>query len=152
MLIALKNLFAELSGGDAAISAISEQQKLRTAVAGLLHEMMRVDSEQTMQEAQTAIAGLADMFGLPDLEAKALLDEAGAQRVTSYFDPASTIKRLLSLEQRCVLVENLWRVAFADNELDVYEDQFVRKIADLIHVPNTECMLARGRARNAVTT
>ena len=152
MLLALKNLFAELSGGDAAISAISEQQKLRTAVAGLLHEMMRVDSEQTMPEAQTAIAGLAGMFGLPDLEAKALLDEAGAQRLTSYFDPASTIKRLLSLEQRCVLVENLWRVAFADNKLDVYEDQFVRKIADLIHVPNTECMLARGRARDAVTT
>ena len=152
MLIALKNLFAELSGGDAAISALSEQQKLRTAVAGLLHEMMRVDSEQSAQEAQTAIAGLAGMFGLPDLEAKALLDEAGAQRLTSYFDPASTIKRLLSLEQRCVLVENLWRVAFADHELDLYEDQFVRKIADLIYVPNTECMLARGRARNAVST
>ena len=150
MLIALKNLFAELAGGDAAISAISEQHKLRTAVAGLLHEMMRVDSKQTAQEAQTAIAGLVGMFGLPDLEAKALLDEAAAQRLTSYFDPASTIKRLLSLEQRCVLVENLWRVAFADNELDVYEDQFVRKIADLIYVPNTECMLARGRARNAV--
>ena len=152
MLIALKNLFAELAGGDAAISAISEQHKLRTAVAGLLHEMMRVDSKQTAQEAQTAIAGLVGMFGLPDLEAKALLDEAAAQRLTSYFDPASTIKRLLSLEQRCILVENLWRVAFADNELDVYEDQFVRKIADLIYVPNTECMLARGRARNAVTT
>ena len=152
MLIALKNLFAELSGGDAAISALSEQHKLRTAVAGLLHEMMRVDSKQTAQEAQTAIAGLVGMFGLPDLEAKALLDETGAQRLTSYFDPASTIKRLLSLEQRCVLVENLWRVAFADNELDLYEDQFVRKIADLIYVPNTECMLSRGRARNAVTT
>ena len=152
MLLALKNLFAELAGGNAAISAISEQHKLRTAVAGLLHEMMRVDSQQTAQEAQTAIAGLVGMFGLPDLEAKALLDEAGAQRLTSYFDPASTIKRLLSLEQRCILVENLWRVAFADGDLDVYEDQFVRKIADLIYVPNTECMLARGRAKNAVTT
>jgi len=152
MLIALKNLFAELSGGDAAISAISEQYELRTAVAGLLHEMMRVDSKQTEQEAQTAIAGMVGMFGLPDLEAKALLDEAGSQRLTSYFDPASTIKRMLSLEQRCILVENLWRVAFADNELDVYEDQFVRKIAHLIYVPNTECMLARGRAKNAVTT
>jgi uncharacterized tellurite resistance protein B-like protein len=38
-------------------------------------------------------------------------------------------------------------VAFADGELDVYEDQFVRKIADLIYVPNTQCMLARQRVR-----
>jgi len=38
-------------------------------------------------------------------------------------------------------------VAFADDELDVYEDQFVRKIADLLYVSNTECMLARQRAK-----
>ena len=85
-------------------------------------------------------------------EALALLEEAGSQRLTSYFEPVSIIKRLLSIEQRCALVENLWRVAFADAELDIYEDQFVRKIADLIYVPNTECMLARGRAKNSVTT
>jgi uncharacterized tellurite resistance protein B-like protein len=87
------------------------------------------------------------MLGLSTVDAQALLAQAGSQRLTSYFDPASTIKRLLSLEQRGVLVENLWRVAFADGELDVYEDQFVRKIADLLYVPNTECMLARQRAK-----
>ncbi|MBC8007844.1 MAG: TerB family tellurite resistance protein [Prolixibacteraceae bacterium] len=152
MFIALKNLIAEISGGEAAASAISEQQQLRMAVAVLLHEMMRVDSKRGVEETQTAIAGLVGMFGLPDLEAKALLDEAASQRLTSYFNPASTIKRLLSLEQRSILVENLWRVAFSDAELDVYEDQFVRKIADLLYVPNTECMLARQRAKNAVTT
>lgn len=151
MLTALKNLFAELSGGDAAISALTEQHQLRMAVAGLLHEMMRVDSEQRPEETQTAVAGMVGMFGLPEPEAKAMLLEAGSQRLTSYFDPASTIKRLLSLDQRTILVENLWRVAFADTELDVYEDQFVRKIADLIYVPNTECMLARQRAKSAVT-
>lgn len=152
LLIALKNLFAELSGADAAKPAISEQRQLRMAVAGLLDEMMRVDSKQGPEETQTAVAGLVGMFGLPDSEAKALLDEAGSQRLTSYFDPASTIKRLLSVEQRSMLVENLWRVAFADADLDVYEDQFVRKIADLLYVSNTECMLARQRAKNAVTT
>jgi uncharacterized tellurite resistance protein B-like protein len=147
MLTALKNIFAELSGGDAATSAISQQHQLQMAVADLLHEMMRVDSKRDAQEAQTAIAGLVGMFGLPDLEAKALLDGAGSQQMTSYFDATSTIKRLLSLEQRCMLVENLWRVAFADGELDIYEDQFVRKIADLLYVPNTQCMLARQRAK-----
>jgi uncharacterized tellurite resistance protein B-like protein len=152
MLIALKNLFAELSGADAAKSAISEQRQLRMAVAGLLHEMMRVDSKQAPGETQAAIAGLVGMFEVPGPEAKALLDEAGSQRLTSYYDPASTIKRLLSVEQRSLLVENLWRVAFADAELDVYEDQFVRKIADLLYVSNTECMLARQRARGDAGT
>ncbi len=149
MLTALKNLFAEVSGGENAVAALSEQHELRMAVAGLLHEMMRMDSKQTPEETQTASEALVGMFGLPDLEAKALLDEAGRTRLMSYFDPASIIKRVLSLEQRITLVENLWRVAFADSDLDVYEDQFVRKIAHLIYVPNTECMLARQRAKGA---
>jgi uncharacterized tellurite resistance protein B-like protein len=149
MLVALKILFAELSGENAVEPAIAEQQRLRLAVAGLLHEMMRVDSRQTPEEARTAIEALTTMFGLSTVDAQALLAQSGSQRLTSYFDPASTIKRLLSIEQRVALVENLWRVAFADGELDVYEDQFVRKIADLIYVPNTECMLARQRAKGA---
>lgn len=151
MLVALKILFAELTGENTVAPAFAEQQRLRLAVAGLLHEMMRVDSKQTPEEARTAIEALTTMFGLSEADAHGLLAQAGSQRLTSYFDPASIIKRLLSLEQRSVLVENLWRVAFADGELDVYEDQFVRKVADLLYVPNTECMLARQRARNAVT-
>ncbi len=148
MLSALKTLFAEFSAGGGTTPAVTEQRQLQLAVASLLHEMMRVDSRQNPEESITAVAALVQMFGLPDSEALALLDEAGSQRLTSYFDPASIIKRLLSLEQRTVLIENLWKVAFADADLDVYEDQFVRKIADLIYVPNTECMLARGRAKN----
>src|SRR3954468_24485891 len=147
MLTALKNIVAEIAGGDAAASAISEEHQLRMSVAALLHEMMRVDAEETAEEARTALDGLIGMFGMPEPEAKALLDEAATKRLTSYFDPASTIKRVLSLGQRTVLVENLWRVAFADGELDLYEDQFVRKIADLLYVPNTESMLARQRAK-----
>ena len=152
MLNALKTLFAEFSVAGGTTPAVTEQRQLQLAIAGLLHEMTRVDSKQSPEEAATAVAALVQMFGLPDLEALALLDEAGSQRLTSYFDPASIIKRLLSSEQRCALVENLWKVAFADSELNVYEDQFVRKIAHLIYVPNTECMLARQRAKNPVTT
>jgi uncharacterized tellurite resistance protein B-like protein len=151
MLNALKNLLAELSTGEAATSAATEQRQLRLAVAGLLHEMTRADMNQSPEETRTAVAAMVKMFGLPNAQAQALFDEAGSRRLTSYFDPASIIKRLLSFEQRCALVENLWRVAFADAELDVYEDQFVRKIADLLYVPNTECMLARQRARTATT-
>ena len=60
------------------------------------------------------------------------------------------MKRMLSLEQRAHLVEMLWRIAFSDDALDPYEDHFVRKIAHLLYVPNTDTMLARQRARVAV--
>jgi uncharacterized tellurite resistance protein B-like protein len=53
------------------------------------------------------------------------------------------------MEQRIALVEHLWRIAFANGHLDRDEDHFVRKIAHLLHVPNTQCMLARSRARGS---
>lgn len=146
MLEALKNLFADLTGGNTQ-PALTEEKQLQLAVAGLLHEMMRVDLHKSPEEARTAVAALVKMFGLRDSDAKALLDEAGMQRLTSYFEPVAVIKNALGQEQRVVLVENLWQIAFADTKLDPYEDQFVRKIADLLYVSNTASMLARERAR-----
>jgi uncharacterized tellurite resistance protein B-like protein len=52
-----------------------------------------------------------------------------------------------SCANRVGLVEHLRRSADADGRLDRDEDHFVRKMAHLLHVPNTECMLARSRAR-----
>lgn len=144
----LKSIFADLAGGNDA-PAPSAARQLQLAVAGLLHEMMRVDLEEKPEETRTATEALVKMFAMDSSDAQALLDEAGRQRLTSYFEPVSVIKQALSQQQRIALVENLWRIAFADAKLDVYEDQFVRKIADLLYVSNTDSMMARQRARSA---
>ena len=108
MLAALKTLFAEFSVAGGTTPASTDQRQLQLAVAALLHEMTRVDASHSEREQERAAQALVAMFGLPEVEAMALLAEAGAQRLTSYFDPASNIKRMLSIEQRCTLVENLW--------------------------------------------
>jgi uncharacterized tellurite resistance protein B-like protein len=149
MLSALRNLLSGRSAADLHKPIESESRQLQTAVAGLLHEMIRADMNEKPEESGTAIVALMAMFDLPERDAQALLNEAGAHRFTSYFGPVSIIKRLLSMESRVALIEHLWRVAFADSNLDTYEDHFVRKIAHLLYVTNTEAMLARQRARRA---
>ena len=37
-------------------------------------------------------------------------------------------------------VELLWGIAFADGDLDRYEEHLVRKFANLIHVPHLKFM------------
>ena len=71
-----------------------------------------------------------------------------ARHLTSYFAPVSVIKRDFTPAQRVRLIEHLWRIAHADGRLDQYEDHYVRKIAHLLYVPNTQSMLARNRARD----
>jgi uncharacterized tellurite resistance protein B-like protein len=126
-----------------------ERRQLQLAVAVLLHEARRADYTEGDEESRRAQDALAEIFGLQPDESAALLEEARAkaQHLTSLYAPVSVIKRDFSLPERIRLVEHLWRVAFADRGLDPYEDHYVRKIAHLLYVPNTQNMLARNRAR-----
>jgi uncharacterized tellurite resistance protein B-like protein len=126
-----------------------ERRHLQVAVAALLHEARRADYHEGNDEYALAQAALADMFGLEGDDGVAVLEEgrARAEQLTSFYAPVTIIKRDLSLGERVRLIEHLWRVAYANGKLDPYEDHYVRKIAHLLYVPNTQSMLARNRAR-----
>jgi uncharacterized tellurite resistance protein B-like protein len=127
-----------------------ETHSLQVAVAVLVHEARRADYEEThLKESDAGAAALRDLFGLEHAQATALLAEGRekAQHLTSFYAPVTVIKREYPMEQRIRLVEHLWRVSFADGLLNPYEDHYVRKIAHLLYVPNTDSMLARNRAR-----
>ena len=149
MLRAIKRLFDSAQADVGAASAL-ERRQLQVAVAVLLHEARRADYVQDGEESSAAQAALVDMFGLERHQSAALLEEgrARAQQLASFYAPVSVIKREFSLAERIRLVEHLWRVTFTDGRLDPYEDHYVRKIAHLLNVPNTESMLARNRARS----
>jgi uncharacterized tellurite resistance protein B-like protein len=124
--------------------------QLQLAVAVLLHEARRADyAEASREETRRAQAALAEMFKLDEASSANLLEEghAKAQTLTSFYAPVSVVKREYSMEERIALIEHLWHVAFADGDLNPYEDHYVRKIAHLLHVPNTQSMVARNRAR-----
>jgi uncharacterized tellurite resistance protein B-like protein len=112
-----------------------ERRHLQVAVAALLHEARRADYHPGDDEYVVAQQALAEMFGL------------SAEQLHSFYAPVSVIKRDFSLAERVRLVEHLWRIAYANGKLDPYEDHYVRKIAHLLYVPNTQSMLARNRAR-----
>ena len=127
----------------------SEVEQLRHGIACLVHEARRVDLDHDAREHPAALDALMRMFSIDSAEAEALLAHAGekAQQLTSYYPIVSLIKRDFSMEERILLIEVLWGVAYADGALHGHEDHFVRKIAHLLYVPNTQVMLARARAR-----
>jgi uncharacterized tellurite resistance protein B-like protein len=146
MFKALRKLFDE---SEPANLDHAEVTHLELAVACLLHESKRVDLGEDASEHAAAREALVQMFGIDAGESEKLLQEGRekARRLTSYFAPVSVIKRDFPLEQRIALIEHLWRIAYADGKLDRDEEHYVRKIAHLLYVPNTQTMLARSRAR-----
>ncbi|HYD56813.1 MAG TPA: TerB family tellurite resistance protein [Burkholderiales bacterium] len=124
MIRALKKMLSPAPGGEAQALHGQERHHLHLAVAVLVHEARRADADESRGES-----------------------DARAQTLASFYAPVSVIKRDFSMEQRIALVEQLWRVSFADGQLNLYEDHYVRKIAHLLYVPNVQSMLARNRAK-----
>ena len=125
-------------------------EQVRLAVAVLLHEARRADYAEGTRESAAAERAVAEIFGLDGKQSAELLAQGRekAQHLTSLFAPIAAVKRAYSMEERIRLVEHLWRVAFAEGGLDPHEDHYVRKVAHLLYVPNTQAMLARNRARD----
>lgn len=146
MLKALKSLLDD--AGSRSLPG-HERRHLHVAVASLLHEASRVDLREDATEHAAALSALADLFGLAEDAAAAVLAEGRekARQMTSYFGPVAVVKRDMGQPERVRLVEHLWRIAHADGPLDPYEDHYVRKIGHLLYVTNTEIVLARNRAR-----
>jgi len=145
MLKTLSGLFKDF---ESTPHPANEVDQLRSSIACLVQEARRVDDSHDEREHPAAVDALKQMFAIDTDEAEALLQQARdkAQHITSYYPLVKVIKRDLSLEERILLIEVLWRVAYADGALHGYEDHFVRKIAHLLYVPNTQVMLARSRA------
>lgn len=135
------------------LSAVPDPQaqmlSVQRAVAALLYEMARMDYEVTDADLASAREALIDLFGVGAPAAEALLVQAklDSASLTSYHGPLSAINASFSPERKIRLIEHLWRVAHADDDLHEHEDHLVRKIADLIYVPHVQMMLARQRAR-----
>ena len=43
----------------------------------------------------------------------------------------------------------MWRVAFADGHLDKYEENIIRRVADLLHIRHSEYIRCKANAKDA---
>jgi len=118
---------------------------LRMAVALLLLDVARADTEITAEERQVARQLLERFFPVSSDQAQALVDAAqhAAEHATSLYPFTSLIKRECDLDERTRIVEMLWKVSSADGRIDAHEEHLVRKVADLLYVPHARFIQAK---------
>lgn len=125
------------------------EHALRTAAAALLLEMTRMDPDSQADEREAVTAAVRGHFGLSSEEAEELIACAEAEHAeaTDYFQFTSLINRAYTSHQKAELIELLWRIAFADEQLHRYEEHLVRRVADLLYVPHSVFIAAKHRAQ-----
>jgi uncharacterized tellurite resistance protein B-like protein len=128
--------------GDTAFGDKAENQEDRQqlALASLLVEMARADFDETHDEQSMIVSLLASHYDLSSAESLELLNKARAanNKAVCLFDFTRSLHNSLDAEQKQEVIRLLWQVANADNKLDKYEDFLVRKVADLLYVPDSD--------------
>lgn len=121
------------------------EKEIRLATAVLLVEMSRADFEEREEEATAIEKLLTRHFELDAASGELLAEQARdeADRSVSLHDYTRTLHQELSDHEKTKVVEMLWEVALADDELDKYEDYLVRKVAELLYVPHHELIRLR---------
>jgi uncharacterized tellurite resistance protein B-like protein len=119
----------------------------RIAIAAVLVEAARSDDTYHGHEQAMIDRVLAQRFGLPPAQAAALRaqgEEAQAEAV-DLVRFTRAIKDAVPHEDRVAVIEAVWRVIYADGELDHNESSLVRRLSGLLYVPDQDAGLARQR-------
>ncbi len=142
----LDRLLAMVSGTGANKQPHGEDEKL--AVAALLIEAGRMDERFDAQERQLIRELLTGRFDLDPAELDRIVAtaEKRVEESEQYYPFTDVICKRLSGPERVEIIEMLWRVAYADGQLDSYEDALIRQVAALIHVEDRDRANARQRA------
>jgi uncharacterized tellurite resistance protein B-like protein len=136
MIKSLKALFAQPVAQDAA----EIEHQLQLAAAALLVEMSRADYVVGDEEHQAMQLALQTALGVSSSEVEQLISLAGttADRATSLYEFTRQINDHYSKQQKLVLILSMWRVAYADQDLNKYEERLIRQVSDLIHVSHSD--------------
>lgn len=150
MFKSLIDLFEGFAPTDA-FGGTARAPSLQLAAAVLLVEVMRADTDYSVDERDTVRRALVALFPVSDEEAAALIAhaESTARTATDLFAYTSPLDERWDMPAKLRLVELMWGVAYADGGLSDIERHTMWRIADLLHVPQGAYVHARMRAKAA---
>lgn len=131
--------------GDEAV----DQGRLHLATAALLVEMTRADGEVKEDEQAAVARAMRKAFDIGERETAELIQLAELEiaDATCYHQFTSLINKNFSKQQKAQVVEMLWEVAYADAEMEKYEEHLLRRLADLLYVPHAEFIQSKLRVK-----
>jgi len=152
MLTKLQKFFEQYLGKDTE-AVIPLERRLQMASAALMVEMLHVDEKVTAEEDDKLRQLLKQRFNLDSSEIESLIDLAHNEKheATDYYQFTSLLNTNYSQQQKVDLVEDLWQLAYADHELDKYEEHLLRRLSELLHVPHQDFIRSKHKILKDIT-
>jgi uncharacterized tellurite resistance protein B-like protein len=136
---------------DAGNSTPRDDRTLKLTTAALLIEVSRADFDMGPEEKSSIINTLRETFELSVLELDSLVEmaEQEVQQSTSLYQFTRLVNDFYDYEQKLLLINSMWQVAYADNNIHRYEEHIIRKVAELIYVTHADFIRLKHTVRVA---
>ena len=128
-------------------AVVSDEERMRIATCVLLLEVAGADNEFSPDECSQIIEILGKRFNLTQDESEELIQAASERREESFdiYHYTRHINDAYAPQQRIELIEEIWRVIYADGKLDGHEDYLVHKLARLLNLSHPDLIQAKLR-------
>ena len=143
MLQSLKNIFAS----DQILNAEMENTEI-DILSGLMIEAANTDGEVTQEELNKISHSLINVFKEDPKAVEISLTKAfeNKDNSKSLYYYTSKLNKSYSNENKIKLIEVLWEIILADNEIHDFETNLIRRLAGLLYISDVECGNAKIRA------
>ena len=146
MLQSLKNIFAS----DQILNSETENTEI-DILSGLMIEAANTDGEVTQEELNKISHSLISVFKEDPKAVEVSLTKAfeNKDNSKSLYYYTSKLNKSYSNENKIKLIEVLWEIILADNEIHDFETNLIRRLAGLLYISDVECGNAKIRAKKA---
>lgn len=147
MITLIRKIFQ--GGRERQLSGVDGEQRKRIAACVLLLEAAHVDDECTPEEMARIVETVQARFSLSPAYAAELLEIAHVERQNSVdlWSFTNDLNQHLAKEEKLAVLEDVWRIIFADGRLASHEDHLAHKLANLLRLTHKELIEAKLTAR-----
>ena len=147
MLQSLKNIFASGQNFNS-----DKENKEIDILSGLMIEAANTDGEITQEELDKISHSLINIFKEDPKVVEVSLSKAfnNKDNSRSLYYYTSKLNKSYSNEDKIKLIEVLWEIILADNEIHDFETNLIRRLAGLLYISDVECGNAKIRASEKV--
>ena len=140
-----------LTSHSQAVTPEEKARQLNLAAVSLLLEVIYADETLSEEEAQLLPQLMTKALSLTQAETEALIDEAKKIQgdSISLYEFTKEINEQFDIEQKQKLILAMWKLAYADGQLCQYEDQIIRRTADLLYLKHSELIKMRNLAMDS---
>lgn len=125
---------------------------LELATAALLCEIVRADYATDPAEMEALRKMLQVRFGLDHASVEELMRLAKEETdaAVDHFQFVRLVNDHYDYDDKVALVELMWQLAYADNQLDAFEEHRIRKLADLLFVRHSDFIRTKLRVQEGL--